>query len=292
MSCGTVRRDRGADCLIAVPELPEVETTRRGIEPYLVGRRIRGAIVRQRRLRRPVTAGLDRKVAGRTIERLSRRGKYLLIHTDGGALIVHLGMSGSLRVVAAAAPAAAHDHFDLVLAPEEGSERALRFRDPRRFGVVLWTARDPLRHALLAPLGPEPLGAALDGAYLYRKSRGRTAPVKQFIMDSKIVVGVGNIYASEALFAAGIHPARRAGRVSAARYAALTAAIRNVLESAIKKGGTTLRDFVREDGQPGYFRTSLQVYGRDGLPCPKCAGNIMCRTIGQRSSFYCAVCQK
>ncbi len=274
-----------------MPELPEVETTRRGVEPHLVGRRIRGAVVRRRQLRRAVTAGIGTKVAGCTVERLSRRGKYLLIHTDGGALIVHLGMSGSLRIAAAAAPPSAHDHFDLVFAHNKGAERALRFRDPRRFGIVLWTVRDPLRHVLLASLGPEPLGAALDGAYLYRKSRGRTAAIKQFIMDSKIVAGIGNIYANEALFAAGIHPARGAGRVSPARCGVLAAAIRKVLHSAIKKGGTTLRDFVRADGRPGYFRSSLKVYGRAGLPCPRCAGNIVCRTIGQRSSFYCAACQ-
>ena len=279
-----------------MPELPEVETTRRGVEPHLVGRRVVRAVVRQRRLRRPVTAGVGAKVVGRTIECVSRRGKYLLIRinrgADHGTLIVHLGMSGSLRITPADAPPSSHDHFDLVFECRDGDHRALRLRDPRRFGVVLWTARDPLRHALLAPLGPEPLGAEFDGACLYRKSRGRTVAIKPFIMDSRIVAGIGNIYANEALFAAGIHPARRAGRISAARCDTLVAAVRRVLEGAIREGGTTLRDFVREDGRPGYFRASLAVYGRDGLSCPRCEGRIACRVIGQRSSFYCTACQK
>ena len=275
-----------------MPELPEVETTCRGIEPHLLGRRIHAAVVRHRRLRRPITPGVGTRVAGRVIERVSRRGKYLLIHTDGGSLIVHLGMSGSLRVIAADAPPSPHDHFDLVLAGRPGARRALRFRDPRKFGIVLWTARDPLRHALLAPLGPEPFDAGFDGAYCHRGSRGRAVAVKQFIMDPKTVAGVGNIYANEALFAAGIHPARRAGRVSRARYDTLAATIRKVLRRAIDKGGTTLRDFVREDGRPGYFRHSLKVYDRESLPCPNCAAAIVRRVVGQRSSFYCKVCQK
>ena len=274
-----------------MPELPEVETTRRGIEPHLSGRRIRGVVVRQRRLRRPVATSLGSKVAGRRIERLSRRGKYLLLHIAEGALIMHLGMSGSLRIVSAAVPPTPHDHFDLVVAGNGGSELALRFRDPRRFGMVLWTARDPHRHPLLVSLGPEPLGGAFDGAYLYRRSRGRKVAVKQFIMDPGTVVGVGNIYASEALFAAGIHPVRAAGRVSEPRYTRLAGAVNKVLRSAIRRGGTTLRDFIREDGSPGYFRRSLKVYGREGLACPRCGAAIVCRVIGQRSSFYCASCQ-
>lgn len=275
-----------------MPELPEVETTRRGLEPHLVGRRIRGAVVRRRALRRPITPGIGKKIAGRTVERLSRRGKYLLLHLGDGAMIMHLGMSGSLRVVSAAAPVSPHDHFDLVFDQDQAVRRALRFRDPRRFGVVLWTKHDPLRHALLASLGPEPLGKSFDGAYLYRKSRGRSAAVKQFIMDSKTVAGVGNIYANEALFSAGIHPARSAGRVAAPRYDALALAVRKVLNRAIRKGGTTLKDFVREDGRPGYFQFSLKVYGRGGLSCPRCSGKITSCTIGQRASFYCAGCQR
>ena len=274
-----------------MPELPEVETTRCGIEPHLVARRIRTAVVRHRRLRRVVTPGIGGRVAGCTVERVSRRGKYLLIYTDGGVLIMHLGMSGSLRVVAADTPASLHDHFDLVFSDKSGAGRALRFRDPRKFGTVLWTVRDPLRHPLLASLGPEPLGAGFDGAYCYRKSCRRTAPVKQFIMDSKIVAGVGNIYANEALFAAGIHPVRRAGRISRPRYDMLVAAIREVLQRAIRKGGTTLKNFVREDGRPGYFRHSLKVYDRVGLACPNCSASIVRRVIGQRSSFYCPACQ-
>ncbi len=275
-----------------MPELPEVETTRRGIEPHLVGRCIRGAVVRKRALRRPITPGIGKKVAGRTVERLSRRGKYLLLHLGDEAVIMHLGMSGSLRVVSAASPLSPHDHFDLVFDQDKAGRRVLRFRDPRRFGIVLWTKRDPLRHALLASLGPEPLGETFSGAYLHRKSRGRSTSVKQFIMDSKIVAGVGNIYANEALFLAGIHPARRAGRIAASRYGALASAVRKVLSEAIRKGGTTLKDFVREDGRPGYFQFSLQVYGRGGLPCPRCSGKITTRTIGQRASFYCAGCQR
>ena len=275
-----------------MPELPEVEVTRRGIEPHLVGSRVDKAVVRSRRLRRPVATGLERKLAGRRIERLTRRGKYLLIHTDAGTLIIHLGMSGSLRIVAADVPPAPHDRFDLVFMRGRGRRRVLRFTDVRRFGTVLWTKGSPLRHRLLAPLGVEPLSGAFDGAYLYRRSRHRTVAVKQFVMDAKVVAGVGNIYANEALFLAGIHPTRRAGRISLARYGSLAASIRRVLRQAIDQGGTTLRDFVREDGRPGYFRVSLRVYGREGLPCFRCRRKIVCRRVGQRSSFYCANCQK
>ena len=274
-----------------MPELPEVEITRRGIESHLNGRCINRVIVRQKQLRFPVTAGVEKNLIGCKVKCLSRRGKYLLIYTDSGALILHLGMSGSLRIVTTDTPPTLHDHFDLIFANRNQDERVLRFRDPRKFGVVLWTHGDPLQHALLVSLGVEPLDQAFDGAYLYQKSRARKVSIKQFIMDAKIVVGIGNIYASEALFLSGIHPMRRAGCISMVRYNALVVAIKKVLKNAIKKGGTTLKDFVQENGRPGYFQFSLKVYGRDGLPCFKCSNSIVRRTIGQRSSFYCVNCQ-
>lgn len=270
-----------------MPELPEVETVRRGIEPHVVGRRIARAVVRQRQLRRPVTPGLSRRVAGRTVERVERRGKYLLLRLDRGALICHLGMSGSLRIVGGET-CEPHDHVDLVL--DDG--RRLRLRDPRRFGLLLWTAADPHRHPLLASLGPEPLDDGFDGDRLHAQSRGRAVAVKNFIMNARVVVGVGNIYASEALFAAGIHPARPAGRVSRTRYRALADAVRQVLRRSLRAGGTTLRDFVREDGRPGYYTRALDVYGRAGEPCRRCGKPVRMRVIGQRSSFFCGGCQR
>jgi len=271
-----------------MPELPEVETTLRGIAPHLIGQRIDRLIVRERRLRLPVPAGTEETLAGQRIETLHRRGKYLLIELERGTLVVHLGMSGSLRVLPAGTPAAAHDHLDLRLA----SGVCLRLRDPRRFGLFLWTADPPERHPLIAGLGPEPLGPDFGGDHLWRLSRGRRAAVKAFIMDAGVVVGVGNIYASESLALAGIHPARPCGRVGRVRYARLAAAIREVLASAIAQGGTTLRDFVAEDGSPGYFAQSLRVYGRTGEPCRGCGEPIRQRRIGQRSSFYCPRCQR
>lgn len=276
----------------SMPELPEVEVTRRGIEPYLLGSRVSKAIVRSRQLRWLIATDIEAELAGRRIQRLTRRGKYLLIHTDTGTLIIHLGMSGSLRIVATDTRPAAHDHFDLVFRREPDNQRVLRFTDARRFGSIVWTKSPPLHHKLLASLGVEPLVGAFDGTYLYRRSRCRKVAVKQFVMDAKVVVGIGNIYANEALFLAGIHPMRRAGRISLARYKLLAASIQEVLRRAIDKGGTTLKDFVQADGRPGYFRISLRVYGREGLPCSKCRGRIICRRVGQRSSFYCANCQR
>ena len=270
-----------------MPELPEVETTRRGLARHLTGLGIRDVVVRERRLRFRVTPGLRARLRGRRIAAIGRRGKYLLLYLDRGCLLWHLGMSGSLRVTDAAQAATRHDHLDLVF---DGGA-VLRFRDPRKFGFVLWSARDPLDHKLLAGLGPEPLGKDFDGDYLYEKSRGRRASVKQFIMDGRVVPGVGNIYANEALFQAGIHPARAAGRVSRRRYRTLAAAIRKVLKQAIRKGGTTLRDFTRDDGRPGYFRQALAVYQRAGKACPACATTIRTRTLNQRSTFYCPRCQ-
>jgi formamidopyrimidine-DNA glycosylase len=270
-----------------MPELPEVETTRRGIRRAVRGHRITEVVVRQRALRWPVPARLPRALAGSRVLEVERRAKYLVFRTGAGAMLLHLGMSGSLRVVAATQPPGRHDHIDFVL--DDG--RALRFRDPRRFGSVHWTAGDPLRHPLLRDLGPEPLGPRFTGAYLSTCAAGRRQAVKTFIMDSRVVAGVGNIYANEALFSARIHPARAAGRISRARYDALARAIRRVLRDAIRQGGTTLRDFVNGDGEPGYFGVRLRVYDREGEPCPRCGTRIRAGRTGQRSTFYCPHCQ-
>ncbi len=270
-----------------MPELPEVETTRRGIAPLVEGQEVTGVVTRQPRLRWLVPEFLPAVLPGQRLRQVARRAKYLLLRFDRGTLVLHLGMSGSLRVVQAHTPPAAHDHFDLVL-----GNRCLRLRDPRRFGAVLWTEEPPETHPLLRHLGPEPLSADFSGEYLYQRSRGRHAPVKSFIMNNQVVVGVGNIYASEALFAAGIHPGRAAGRISLARYRRLAESIQTTLESAIGQGGTTLRDFQQVDGNPGYFVQSLQVYGRAGAACPRCGGTIRQRVIGQRSSYYCPGCQR
>ncbi len=271
-----------------MPELPEVETTRRGIEPHILDKRIVDVIVRNRRLRWPLPAGLKKKLVGQKIIRIARRAKYLLLYLDAGCVIWHLGMSGSLRVLKQRRPPSKHDHIDIVFA----ANTILRFRDPRRFGSLHWTAADPLEHRLLGHLGPEPLGRDFSGEYLHKRAGRRRQAVKTFIMDSRIVVGVGNIYASEALFLAGIHPKRAAGRISKARYIKLARAIRRVLAAAIKKGGTTLRDFADERGQPGYFRIELKVYDREGRACKKCSALIKQIRQGQRSTFYCSSCQQ
>ena len=271
-----------------MPELPEVETTLRGISPHLLGAAIDRLLVRERRLRRPVPVDTETQVKGQRIQALGRRGKYLLLGLERGTILIHLGMSGSLRVLRSATPAAKHDHLDLCLR----GGTCLRMRDPRRFGVFLWTPDPPADHPLLARLGPEPLGPGFDGEHLYLHSRGRRCPVKTFIMDASLVVGVGNIYANESLHLAGIHPGRPCNRIGRERYLRLAAAIRQVLARAIDQGGTTLRDFVQEDGNPGYFALSLKVYGRAGQPCPGCGAPIRQRRIGQRSSFYCSRCQR
>jgi len=271
-----------------MPELPEVETTRRGIEPWLNGEVVDSITVRQRQLRWPVPRRLDRELPGQRVLRVGRRAKYLLVETARGTLIIHLGMSGSLRVPAPGVVPGSHDHVDLGLS----SGRVLRFNDPRRFGAMLWTTRDPLRHPLLKDLGPEPLGPAFDGDLLYRAARGRRVAIKNFIMNARVVVGVGNIYASEALFRAGIHPTRAAGRVSLRRMERLAGTIRSVLSDALEAGGTTLRDFTWGDGQPGYFAQDLQVYDRAGLPCPACETPLRRKVLGQRSTFFCANCQR
>ncbi len=271
-----------------MPELPEVETTRRGLAPHILGRCIESVQVREPRLRYPVPPDLAARLEGSLLVDLQRRGKYLLLETPRGNLLLHLGMSGSLKLVPAGQAPGKHDHVDLVLS----SGLTLRYTDPRRFGMVLWIEGDPMRHALLEHLGPEPLGETFAADYLYRRSRGRKMPVKSYIMDSRVVVGVGNIYANEALYLAGIHPLRKAGRVSRARYARLVAAIREVLLAAIAQGGTSLRDFVGGDGRPGYFRQSLRVYGRAGETCDGCEGPLREIRLGQRSTVYCPRCQR
>ena len=271
-----------------MPELPEVETTRRGVEPWLVGHRIAQVVVRDRRLRWPVSRSLPARLRGSTVRAVGRRAKYLLIATDAGTAILHLGMSGSLRVMDAAAPPLAHDHVDIVL----DTGRCLRFNDPRRFGCLLFTTGDPLRHRLLAHLAAEPWSREFDGESLWRRARGRRVSIKAFIMDSRIVVGVGNIYASEVLFRAGIRPGLAAGKVSRERMAGLVAKIREVLTEAIGAGGTTLRDYVDPAGIPGYFGTKLFVYERAGLPCRKCRTTIRQFVQGQRSTYWCPRCQR
>ena len=271
-----------------MPELPEVEVTCQGIRPHVEGRKLRGASVREPRLRWPVPPELDRTVRGRQVERVRRRAKYLLLDlAPGGTLLLHLGMSGSLRVAPGDAPPGPHDHLDLHL--DDG--RVLRLRDPRRFGAVLWTEEAPEAHPRLAGLGPEPLSAEFDGDHLYRRSRSRSISVKAFLMDAAVVVGVGNIYASEALFRAGIHPAREAGGIGPEGYRRLGTALKEVLAAAIAAGGTTLRDFTGGEGSPGYFRQELAVYNRAGEPCPACGRPLEKAVIAQRSSFFCPGCQ-
>lgn len=271
-----------------MPELPEVETTRRGIASHITHHRIKDVIVRQRQLRWPIPANLKKTITGQTISGVERRGKYLLIRLQTGTLLIHLGMSGSLRIVPRSLPAEKHDHVDIVL----DVDNALRLRDPRRFGAILWTSRDPLQHKLLRDLGVEPLSDEFSADYLYQLSRHRKVAIKLFIMNSHIVVGVGNIYANEALFLAGIRPTIAAKRVSRQRIQKLVVAIKSVLKAAIKSGGTTLRDFTRGDGQPGYFRMQLNVYGRAGEPCKQCATPIKLIRQGQRATYYCNHCQR
>jgi formamidopyrimidine-DNA glycosylase len=271
-----------------VPELPEVETTRRGLVPHMRGQRIEAVIVRNHALRWPIPRDLAKQVCGRTVRGVERRGKYLLIDCGVGWMILHLGMSGSLRVVPETTPAGKHDHVDLVLS----SGMVARLTDPRRFGALLWEAGDPHLHPLLAKLAPEPLGAEFDAAWLHARTRGRRAAIKAVVMDSHVVVGVGNIYASESLFRAGIHPSLAAGRVSLLRCNTLVAAIRETLAAAIEAGGSTLRDYVGAEGDPGYFQHTYFVYGRQGEPCRVCGTTIKALRQAQRSTFFCPVCQR
>ena len=270
-----------------MPELPEVETTRRGISPFLVGQTVQTVTIRQRQLRWPIPAELDNALPGQIITAVNRRAKYVLLQTAAGTALVHLGMSGSLRIMDCDTAWKKHDHVSIEL----NNGRCLRLHDPRRFGALLWTSAPVEQHPLLQKLGPEPLGNNFNGPYLYELSRQRRTPVKLFIMDGTVVVGAGNIYASEALFMAGIDPRRAAGRISLARYEKLATAIRQVLQEAIAQGGTTLRDFVGGQGEPGYFKQYLRVYDRQGEPCRSCQTPIRQIRLGQRSSYYCPHCQ-
>ena len=270
-----------------MPELPEVETTRRGLAPHVMGRRVTAVTLRRPDLRWPIPQEIRTQLPGQRIDAVRRRAKYLLLDTAVGSALLHLGMSGSLRVLPADTPVAPHDHVDIAL----DSRRVLRFNDPRRFGCLLWQPPG-IVHPLLQELGPEPLSDAFDGEYLFALSRGRKAPVKTFLMDQAVVVGVGNIYAAEALFAAGISPLRAAGKVSRERYVALAAAVKRILAYAIERGGTTLRDFISPDGAPGYFELELLAYGRGGEPCPRCGRPLKQAAIGQRTTVWCGHCQR
>lgn len=273
-----------------MPELPEVEVTRRGVAPHLEGRVVTGVTLRHSGLRWPFPEGLAGRLCGRRIRTTARRGKYLLIVFDHGTLIVHLGMSGHLRILSPETPPQKHDHFDLVV-----EDQVLRMTDPRRFGAVLWHGSEEgsiEEHILLRGLGVEPLEDGFTAQILYRLTRNRTAAIKQVLLAGDIVVGVGNIYASESLFKAGIHPKTAANRISLARYERLAAAIRETLAAAIEQGGSTLRDFMAADGQPGYFQQSYFVYDRAGQACRKCGAAVRQLKQGQRSTFYCSNCQK
>jgi formamidopyrimidine-DNA glycosylase len=270
-----------------MPELPEVETTCRGIAPHITGQRVSRVIVRNPHLRWPVTKRLEKELTGQTIHSVTRRAKYLLLTTDTGTAILHLGMSGSLKIITATEPPGKHDHVDIVF-----GRSSLRLTDPRRFGSVHWTRKPVMQHRLIRPLGCEPLSEEFNGDYLYLRSRERRVAVKQFIMNSHLVAGIGNIYASEALYMAGIHPKRAAGKISRNKYRLLAEVIKEVLNDAIGQGGTTLRDFVNGEGKPGYFRQHLNVYDKAGEPCISCRVPIREIRQGQRSSFYCPKCQK
>lgn len=275
-----------------MPELPEVETTRRGLAPHVEGRRVANVVLRRPDLRWPIPYEVVSLLPGQRVMAVRRRAKYLLLDTAAGSALLHLGMSGSLRVLPADTPVRAHDHVDIALeASGRQGARVLRFNDPRRFGCLLWQPPGET-HELLADLGPEPLSDQFDGDYLFALSRGRSAPVKTFLMDQRVVVGVGNIYVAEALFAAGISPLRAAGKVSRERYQRLAEEIRRILGHAIERGGTTLRDFLAPDGAPGYFEQELSAYGRGGEPCPRCGRPLKQASIGQRTTVWCGHCQK
>ena len=269
-----------------MPELPEVEVSRLGVSPHLIGNRINRMVIRERRMRWPIPEDVS-LVEGHVVTAVKRRAKYLLIETDVGTLILHLGMSGKLRVIDAQTPVIKHDHVDIVL----DTGKCLRFNDPRRFGALLWQAPGASL-SMLGNLGPEPLTDDFDDKRLFTLSRNRKGPVKNFIMDNAIVVGVGNIYANEALFLAGIDPRRPAGKISADRYKRLTQTIKQVLAKAIEQGGTTLKDFAQTDGKPGYFAQHLNVYGRKGEACEVCGKAIESKVIGQRNTFFCTHCQR
>ncbi len=275
-----------------MPELPEVETTRRGIVPHVEGRIITDVVLRRPDLRWPIPHAIVSDLPGQRIRSIERRAKYLLLHTDVGSALLHLGMSGVLRVVPADTPVARHDHVDMALETRPGeTDRLLRFTDPRRFGCLLWQAPGEI-HPLLARLGPEPLEPAFSGKVLWQASRTRQSAVKLMLMDNAVVVGVGNIYANEALFAAGIDPRRAAADISRPRYQRLASEIQRLLAWAIERGGTTLRDFISPDGKPGYFFRELMVYGRAGEPCLKCGQAVHSAMLGQRATYWCPRCQR
>ncbi|MCX4188519.1 bifunctional DNA-formamidopyrimidine glycosylase/DNA-(apurinic or apyrimidinic site) lyase [Methylophaga sp. OBS4] len=270
-----------------MPELPEVETTRRGIEPHIQGQIISKIDIRNGSLRWPVPAGLTETLPGQMVKQIDRRAKYLLLRCDSGTLIIHLGMSGRLHVLDNDNDIGKHDHVDICFS----NGKVLRYTDPRRFGAVLWSEADTDLHPLIAHLGPEPLSAEFNADYLLNRAKGRSANIKSFIMNGEIVVGVGNIYANEALFMAGVHPARAAGKVTAKQVEKLVAAIKQVLEKALEAGGTTLRDFRKSDGMPGYFAQQLNVYGRQNQPCLTCHNPISCIRQAQRATYFCQHCQ-
>ncbi len=271
-----------------MPELPEVETTRRGVAPHVVGRKIVALHVYDRRLRWPVPADLAERLVGRRIDAVDRRSKYLLFGIGTDTLLVHLGMTGSLRIHRTPPPRRPHDHVDLVL----DDHAVLRYNDPRRFGAMLWVPPPLHDHPLLRTLGPEPFDPRFDATYLFTATRARKAAIKLALMDNSLVVGVGNIYANEALFRAGIRPMTAAGRVSRPRLQRLVDQVQSVLTDAIAKGGSTLRDYVDASGEPGYFQLHYFVYGREGEPCRVCKAPIRHRRLGGRASFYCPVCQR
>jgi formamidopyrimidine-DNA glycosylase len=270
-----------------MPELPEVETIRQSIAPSLQGQIIQTVMVREPRLRWSVPSTLATCLEGQTIHDIQRRGKYLLFQCDQGHLLVHLGMSGNLWLLPAQTPVNKHDHLDIVFA----NQLCLRYHDPRRFGCVLWTSEPILQHPLLINLGPEPLEPDFSGNYLYHVAQQRKVPVKTYIMNSRVVVGVGNIYANESLFVAGIHPTKPSGQISLERYQSLAKSIQQVLSIAIESGGTTLRDFRDSTGKPGYFKPLLQIYGRTGQPCNQCGKPIQQQKLAQRATYYCSICQ-
>ena len=271
-----------------MPELPEVETTRRGLEPHVVGRRVTAMHIYDSRLRWPVPSDLPRRIVGRTIDRLDRRSKYLLFRVDAATLLVHLGMTGSLRALTQPTPRRTHDHVDVVL----DSGATLRYHDPRRFGAVLWIPGAADAHPLLARLGPEPFDSSFDADYLWKATRHRSIAIKLALMDSHLVVGVGNIYANESLFRAGIRPTTPVNRVSKARLSRLVSEVRATLADAIAKGGSTLRDYVDSDGEPGYFQLHLFVYGREGERCRVCTATIRALRLSGRATSYCPRCQR
>jgi formamidopyrimidine-DNA glycosylase len=270
-----------------MPELPEVETTLRGISPHVSGQKISNVIVRCKQLRWPIP-NLKKYLLGQTIKRLWRRGKYILFEFEAGTLILHLGMSGRLRIFSKPMKAQKHDHVDIYFE----NNKFLRFTDPRRFGALLWTTDDPQTHGLLATIGPEPLDPLFNGDYLWQKSCKKKATVKAFLMDSKTIAGIGNIYATEALFQACINPQKPAGKISRVQYQQLVEALKMILQNAIAKGGTTLKDFTNSEGAPGYFSIELKAYGQGGNPCPRCHTTFRCIRIAQRSTVYCPQCQK